>query len=471
MQKRGSGSKNMRKINLTDTIAAIATPIGEGGIGIVRISGENAMAVAGKIFLPKDGKKICSYQAYTTHYGWIVSGPANIIDEVLLTVMRAPKSYTKEDVVEINCHGGIVALRKVLEAALKNGCRMAQPGEFTKRAFLNGRIDLAQAEAVLDIVRAKTGSALNIAQYQLKGFLSQKISDISSELLEISASLEASIDFPDEADDALDLKKIFRRLQAVESKLKALISSSGRGRILREGIHTVICGLPNVGKSSLLNALLRQERSIVTHIAGTTRDIIEETIDIRGIPVKIVDTAGIVEPRDLAEKKAVSLAREQMESADLVILVFDGTKKLSQEDRRLIKKLKNKTVIAVINKSDLRQRIEKEEIIKVFGRANDISAKKFKNIELLEETVAELIYCGKIRSPEAQLAVNLRQAQGLSDAQKFIAEALNSLDNNIFIEYVAQSVRQALGLLDEILGRKFSEGLLDKIFSEFCIGK
>ncbi|MBU1906094.1 MAG: tRNA uridine-5-carboxymethylaminomethyl(34) synthesis GTPase MnmE [Candidatus Omnitrophica bacterium] len=461
--------------NLTDTIAAIATPAGESGIGIVRISGRDSIPIADGIFISKDNRKPSLFKTYTTHYGFIADPKENsksgYIDEVILTIMRAPKSYTKEDVVEINCHGGIVALRRVLDLVLENGCRLAEPGEFTKRAFLNGRIDLAQAEAVLDIIRAKTDSALKISLEQLRGGLSKRINRISRDLLNILSLLEANIDFPEEEIDPVNLRMISRKINNLDSELKEILNTAKQGRILREGIHVVICGKPNVGKSSLLNALLDQERSIVTSIPGTTRDTIEEIIDIKGIPVRIVDTAGILEPRDLVEKKSVGRSRRYIDLADLVILLFDGSKKLSKEDEALIGKLKKKAVIAVINKIDLRQNIEKDKIAKKFKEIVDISAKKIRNINLLEDAIANLVYNGRVISSEPVVVSRLRQIESIREAEKLIAEAAKSLDNKLSLEFIAQDIKDALLYLDQLLGKKFSENLLDKIFSEFCIGK
>jgi len=460
----------MIKYDTNDTIAAISTPIGQSGIGIVRISGEDALAVADKIFVSKDGKKSSSFKTHTTHYGWIVE-KKEIIDEVILTIMRAPKSYTKEDIVEINCHGGVVALRRVLDLVLENGCRLAEPGEFTKRAFLNGRIDLAQAEAVLDIIRAKTDSALKIGTEQLKGALSFQINQIRDISLDTLSVLEANIDFPEEEISSVDLKEISQKLCRINNILKEILESSKHGRVLREGILIAICGKPNVGKSSLLNALLKQERSIVTSIPGTTRDTIEEIIDIRGIPLRIVDTAGIIEPQDLIEKKAVERSKRYINLADLAILLFDGSKRLTKEDEVLIRKLKKKTVVAIINKIDLKQKIEKDEILRRFKYVICICAKKVQNINLLEDTLANLVYNGKVKSTESILVSNLRHIEALCGAQKLIAQAINSLDNKLSPEFIAQDIKEALGHFDDILGKGFSEDLLDEIFSEFCIGK
>ncbi len=458
-----------------DTIAAIATCVGESGIGIVRISGKEALRIADKVFVSKDEKKPSSFRTYTTHHGWIKEDseikPEAFIDEVILTVMCSPRSYTKEDVVEINCHGGIVALRRILELVLEKGCRLAEPGEFTKRAFLNGRIDLAQAESVLDIIRAKTDAALRVGTEQLKGALSSEINRIREILLEALSALEADIDFPDEEIDTDGLKSIHEKLKKVHVQMDKLLQSAKHGRVLREGVQAVICGKPNVGKSSLLNALLKQERSIVTSVPGTTRDTIEEVIDIRGIPVRIVDTAGIIEPRDLVEKKAVLRSRKYIQTADLILLVFDGSRPLAQDDRILMGKLPKRPVIAVINKMDLKQKIERARIAKRFSQVIDMSAKKLKNMDLLEEKIAYLVYQGGINKSDPLMVSHMRHIEALRQAKNFVAQALDSLDNKMSLEFITQDIKEALAALDAILGKSFSEDLLDKIFSEFCIGK
>ncbi|OQB09753.1 MAG: tRNA modification GTPase MnmE [Candidatus Omnitrophica bacterium ADurb.Bin205] len=460
----------MAELNLTDTIAAISTPVGEGGIGIVRISGKDALKVADKIFISPKGLKPSSFKTHTIHYG-VVKDKDRVIDEVILAVMLAPKSYTREDTVEINCHSGIVALRDTLEVVLKCGVRMAEPGEFTRRAFLSGRIDLAQAEAVLDIIRAKTDSALKIGISQLKGGLSERLNTCRRILIDMLSRLEAAIDFPEEEDISSDFKKINDMNIRVSSLLRGLLDDSRLGRVLREGVHLVICGKPNVGKSSLLNAMVKKERSIVTSIPGTTRDTIEEIIDIGGIPIRVVDTAGILEPKDLVEKKAISRSKKEINSADLVIVLFDGSSKLSKEDLFLINKLKSKRSIAVINKSDLRQKIEREKILKAFENNVDISARRLKNIDLLEKKITGLIYKGAIIKPESVMVSNLRHIQLLLKVQKSIAQIQKSLDNKLSVEFIAHDAREALGFLDDILGKRFSVDLLDKIFLEFCIGK
>lgn len=460
----------MRGYNIDDTIAAIATGAGESGIGIVRISGKKALSIADSIFLSRDKKPPSTFKTYTIHYGWVTDGP-EIVDEAILTVMRAPRSYTREDIVEINCHGGILPLRRTLELALEKGCRLADPGEFTRRAFLNGRIDLLQAESVLDIIRSKTDHALRVSAGQLRGVLSVRIDKLRGRALDILSALEADIDFPEEDTGALNSGTLSGRLRVLDKELIDILESSKQGRILREGINVVICGKPNAGKSSLLNALLKQERSIVTPLAGTTRDTVEEIIDIKGIPVRIVDTAGIIEPRDLVEKKAIERSRRYIAMADLVILLFDASRRLSKEDLMLMRKVKGKKTLAVINKMDLKSKIEEKMVMRRFGRAVSISAKKLKNIDSLESAIADSVYSGKVVFGDPAMVNNIRQIEAIKKAQKLIAEAADSLDNKMSSEFIAQDLRDALGYLDDISGRRFTEDLLDRIFSEFCIGK
>ncbi len=465
----------MKRYVLDDTIVAISTPIGESGIGIVRLSGRDALAIADNIFLSKNKGSPSVFKSYTIHYGWVIEDRSSkaIIDEVILTVMRSPKSYTKEDVVEINCHGGIVALRRVLELVLTKGCRLAEPGEFTKRAFLNGRIDLTQAEAILDIIKAKTDNALKIGAEQLRGGLSKELNGIREDLLGILAVLEADIDFPDEELDSLRIAEIKRNLNNIKARLGKLLEEARNARLLREGINVVICGKTNVGKSSLLNALIKEERSIVTPVAGTTRDTVEESMDIKGIPVKIIDTAGIIRPRNLIESKAIGRSKRHIALADLVILLFDGNRRLSKEDLLLMRRLQDKTVLAVINKIDLKQKIEKDKIRSKFVNLIGISAKKRTNIRLLEDAISDLAYQGRFSNHESASLSNLRHIDKIRKAQKLIAEADNSVDNNKMLsaECICQDIRDALLVLDDILGRRFTEDLLDKIFSSFCIGK
>ncbi len=456
--------------NLQDTIAAISTAPGEGGIGIVRLSGKSALKVADKIFIGLNKFKPADFKSYSMHYGRIADG-AKVIDEVILTVMRGPKSYTRQDVVEINCHGGQVSLRQILDLALKHGCRLATPGEFTKRAFLNGRLDLAQAEAVIDLIRAKTESALKLSLNQLAGNLSSRISRIRQKLLDLLVVLEANIDFPEEDVRPIESSGLSGSLAEIAAQLKTLLDSASGGRILREGLHVVICGKPNVGKSSLLNALLKKERSIVTPVAGTTRDTVEEMIDIRGIPVRIVDTAGILKPRNLIEKKAVRIARAQIDLADLVVILFDSSHKLTPQDRRLMQELKNKKAIAVINKIDLGARIEKDQILKVFPQAVELAAKSGKNLFRLEDALYNFVYRGMSSGQELILVSNLRHIQALREARKLIKQAGEDLAAKLSPEFITQDLKEACRSLDKILGKDLSGDLLDKIFADFCIGK
>jgi len=471
----------MLKESLEDTIAAISTCAGQGGIGIVRLSGKSAIEIADRVFLAKDNKKISGFKTYTMRYGWVVerraeegslvSSAGDIIDEVIVSLMRGPASYTREDVVEINCHGGIVALRRVLDLVLTAGARLAEPGEFTKRAFINGRIDLAQAEAVMDIIGAKTDTALKIGAEQLRGALSKEINQSRAIILGALAALEANIDFPEEETGNFSAAGLAEKLKSAYNILNKLTSCFRSARIFREGIHAVICGRPNVGKSSLLNAILKKERSIVTAIAGTTVDTVEEMVDIRGVPVCLVDTAGISAPKGLVEKKAVSRSRRYIDSADLVIILFDASQKLTRFDQALIKKVRGKKNIAVINKIDLKQMIEKDKLKKIFGNVVELCAKKSQNINLLEEEIVRLACKGQVNPPETVMAGNLRHIALLKEAEKFIAQARNSLDNNLSAEFIAQGLKDALERLDIILGKNFSPQLLDKIFSSFCIGK
>ncbi|MFA6216621.1 MAG: tRNA uridine-5-carboxymethylaminomethyl(34) synthesis GTPase MnmE [Candidatus Omnitrophota bacterium] len=486
------------KFSMKDTIAAIATAPGVSAIGIIKISGSQALEIADRVFIAQSGVNPSQCKSYTVHYGWVVAGknadklapsapqsqkkifsckPAclkkNILDEAILTVMRAPKSYTREDVVEISCHGGYVAARAVLGVVLEKRCRLAEPGEFTKRAFLNGRIDLSQAEAVLDIIKAKTDSALKLGLQQLEGVFSRQINSLRDDIVKILALIEVQIDFPEEYSGDAGKKELCRGLEDIHSRLSCMLEEAKHGQVYREGIHVVICGMPNTGKSSLLNALLRKERSIVTSVAGTTRDIIEEVIDIKGIPVRIVDTAGIIEPRDLIERKAVKRSRQCIDSADLVIAVFDAARRLRADDKVLMRALvkKKKVVIAVLNKIDLKINIQQEEVTRRFPSCVALSAKKSKNINLLERTIVELVQTGRVALGESRSFINTRHQHVIAQAHRNLKSALCSLREDLSFEYVAQDIKDAVSCLDELLGKRFSEDVLDKIFNEFCIGK
>ncbi|MDO8747550.1 MAG: tRNA uridine-5-carboxymethylaminomethyl(34) synthesis GTPase MnmE [Candidatus Omnitrophota bacterium] len=467
----------MKDINLFDTIAAIATPLGQGGIGIVRLSGKKALAIADEIFTAKDGVKPSRYKSHTVHYGWIVekakvkSQKEKIVDEVLLTVMRAPRSYTKEDIVEISCHGGIVVLREILDLVLAKGARAAQRGEFTKRAFLNGRIDLSRAEAVLDVINAKTRYALESSISQLRGSLSKEVHQLKDKLIEVSALLEANINFPEEEITPANLEKVNSDVAFIKNEVDKLLDSAVHGKILREGLSAVILGRANTGKSSLLNALLKEERVIVSPVAGTTRDAVEEILDIRGIPLKIADTAGIIEPKDLIEQEALKRTRRYFDKADLVLLVFDSSSRLTPEDRLLIKKARAKTTIAVLNKCDLKPRIEEAEIKIHFDRLVKISSLKRKGLKELEEKIVQSVWEGKLEASDELIISNARHIQALKKAKEALARARDSLKDKLSIEFIAEDLRLTQESLGLIIGASAGEDILDKIFSQFCIGK
>ena len=484
----------MNKIYLDDTIAAVSTAIGEGGIGIVRLSGKDALKIADKIFLSKNGRKPSSFKTYTVHYGHVVDrnqsteyreqitedreqrteGRGCIIDEVLLTVMRAPRSYTKEDVVEINCHSGIVPLKKILDLVLENGARLAGPGEFTKRAFLNGRIDIAQAEAVLDIIRAKTELGLKAALNNLEGSFSKYVQDIRDNLMDVYAHLEASIDFSEEDLDGATKRNIFIRLNKIRNQMERIAHASNKGRILRQGIKTVLCGSPNVGKSSLMNALLKESRSIVTHIPGTTRDTIEEAINIKGISLNLIDTAGITDTMHLVEKEGIKKAHFYLQKSDLALLVLDYARKLNKNDFDIMSTLKEKEVIIVINKVDLKKSLDIEKVKTFFPKKPMVyvSALNFKGIEKLENIIKDTVWKGKVATSTDFLATaNERQLGILHCSLNEVREAMKSYRQKMPVDSISVYLRSAIEGLGEILGWTITEEALDRIFAEFCIGK
>ena len=462
-------------MKLNDTIVAVSTPIGEGGIGIVRLSGKDSLKLADKIFLSKDGKKPSRFKTYTVHYGHVVNKGQEVVDEVILTVMRAPRSYTKEDVVEINCHSGIAPLKKILDLCLINGARLADPGEFTKRAFLNGRIDVLQAEAVLDIIKAKTDLSLRSALNNLEGLFSKKINEARKELVEIYAHIEASIDFSEEDIGAIKKANIFKRLHSIKNEIENFISRSSQGRILRQGIKAVICGSPNVGKSSLMNAILKESRSIVTHIPGTTRDTIEEVVNIRGIPVTLIDTAGITDTNHPVEKEGIRRSHVYLENADLILLVLDWSRRLNKDDLDIISRIRDnkKETIIVINKIDLGKRLDIERIKRFFPKSPivRISALNLKGVDILENEIKDMVWKGKAPGAGFVGVSNERQLDILKRSSSDINEAINAYKSKLSMDCVSVYVRASIENLGEITGHTITEEALDKIFSEFCIGK
>jgi len=461
-------------MNLEDTIAAISTPLGEGGIGIVRISGKDSIKIAAKIFKSPTNKDITKQKSHTIHYGKIIDPEKDkVIDEVLLMIMKAPRTYTKEDIVEINCHGGVVPMRKVLETVLKNGARLAEPGEFTKRAFLNGRIDLSQAEAVIDLIRSKTEVGLDVGLNQLQGSLSREIKELDRELLEVIASIEASIDFPEHDIEHITVEKVKERVERVLGRINKLLETADTGKILKEGLKTIIVGKPNVGKSSLLNALLKEQRAIVTDIPGTTRDIIEEYINIKGIPLKIIDTAGIRETEDIVERIGVERTKELFKEADLLLIVLDASDRFTEEDELLTKLVKDKRAIVLINKTDLPQRLDEDVVRKAFSdkRIIKISVKENIGLDRLKEEITEMFFEGEIESRDTTIVTNLRHKEALRKAKESLEKAMETIELGMPLDCIAIDVTGARNRMGEITGDAISEDVLDQIFTQFCIGK
>lgn len=459
---------------IEDTISAIATAIGEGGIGIVRMSGPRAVDVADVLFKGKNNRTASDISSSQVAYGHIVDPKTReTVDEVLLLVMRAPHSYTKEDVVEIHCHGGPVPLRKILSLTLDYGARLAEPGEFTKRAFLNGRIDLTQAEAVMDIIRAKTDASLKMSVNHLQGDLLKKITLLRDKILAMIAHLEAAIDFPEddiEEVTAQDVKKMaVEELQAVDH----LLASAHTGMILREGLQTVIIGKPNVGKSSLLNAMLRQKRAIVTDVPGTTRDSIEEFVNIKGVPLKIIDTAGIRDTQDVVEKIGVEKSRALLLKADLVLLMLDASQPLSAEDRELLSLLAEQKTVVILNKTDLPVVLTVEDLKPLVNgkKILKVSLLEGTGLENLEEFIVSMVYEGQVSLGQESYINNVRHVQLLKEAQASLKEVLKTIDRNMPLDCMVIDLRTAWEALGEITGDTVGEDIINEIFSRFCIGK
>ena len=460
--------------NLDDTIVAISTPPGTGGIGIVRLSGKKSFAIAGQMFEGKNNADIIRFKSFSTHVGWIKQPDSkDIVDEVLLTVFRGPKSYTAEDVVEISCHGGQASVKAILTLAVELGARMAEPGEFTKRAFLNGRIDLIEAEAVLDVINAQTDAFLRVSTHQLKGELSAELENIREELMNVYTEMEAIVNFPEDDLDAAGRQQIMAKINHQKNRIVKLLESSQNGRILKDGIKVVLCGKPNVGKSSLLNALLKQQRAIVTAIAGTTRDVIEENTQIKGVPFVLVDTAGILEPRDMIEDEAVKRSHLYIKSADLVLLVLDQSRALTDDDHLLLEQTKDAQRLVILNKSDLDPVFDGKALKLLANEYNSISVSALSkdSMENLEEAIFNAVWQGGEFGQHRIMISNIRHISALKSAQASLLGAQEIIEEGIAIEFSSEEIKLAINQLDSITGRNVDEALLDKIFSQFCIGK
>ena len=459
-----------------ETIAAISTATGNGGIGIIRMSGENCFNILEKIFKTSKNNKINieKIKGYTIQYGYIIDNKTNeIIDEVLVSSFKNPKSYTRENMCEINSHGGMVVEKRILEQCLNNGAILAEPGEFTKRAFLNGRIDLSQAESIIDIINSKTEKEAKASINQLQGYLSENIGKIRHELLDIMADIEASIDYPEYDIEEVTNSKAIKLLECVKSKLEILEESFNSGKVLKEGIKTAIIGRPNAGKSSLLNTILKEERAIVSDIEGTTRDTIEELVTIKGIPLKIIDTAGIRKTSDRIEEIGVEKALKVAEDADLILAIIDNTKQLNEEDLKILNLIKNKNAIILLNKIDLQENnLEKnEEIIKVNKKVIKISTKNRDGIEKLYKEIEKMFNIKEIDIDSGNLITNIRHKNQITYSIKNIKEAINAINLNLPIDIISISIKETLENLGKITGDNVGEDIINEIFSKFCLGK
>lgn len=459
-----------------DTIAAISTAVSPSGIGIIRISGEEALRIADRIYRSPGGKKkLSAQQTHTIHYGYIMDGE-DVVDEVLVSVMRAPKTFTAEDTVEINCHGGVYAMKRVLETVLKNGARPAQAGEFTKRAFLNGRMDLSRAEAVIDIIQAKNEYALKSSVSQLKGSVQKRIKKLREEILYETAYVESALDDPEHISLDGFSGEIGEKNRRWMGELNRLIASADNGKIITEGIRTVILGKPNAGKSSLLNLLLGEERAIVTDVAGTTRDTLEENVNINGLTLRLIDTAGIRRTKDLVEQIGVERAKETAQTADLIIYVVDASVPLDENDRQIMELIRGKKTLVLLNKSDLETVVEKEDIQAILGDSRaaailTISAREQTDAREIENTIQELFFHGELSFNDEVYITNTRQKAELVEAFESLAQLKNSLDMEMPEDFYTIDLMNAYEALERITGESVEEDLVNEIFGRFCMGK
>lgn len=456
----------------TETIAAISTPLGEGGIAIIRVSGDEAIQEVERIFRSKT--KLSEMASHTIQYGYIVDPDTQErIEEVLVTLMRGPRSYTTEDVVEINTHGGVVSMRRVMELLLKQRIRVAEPGEFTKRAFLNGRIDLSQAEAVMDLIRSKSDRAFDVAMKQAQGHLSTRIKDLRQTLIETLAHIEVNIDYPEHDVEEMTSAYIQDQCGSVIQAIDRLLKTASEGKILREGIVTAIIGRPNVGKSSLLNALAQDNKAIVTDIPGTTRDVIEEMITINGIPLRLLDTAGMRETSDIVERIGVERSRTALQDADLILFVLNNNEPLHDDEREILREITGRQVIVIVNKMDLPNRLDLNEL-EAMSQGIPIvkmSAMLQEGIDALEHGISDLFFTGKIESQDVTYVSNVRHIGLLHQAKKSLTDAVEAAQSGIPIDLIQIDVRTAWEQLGEIIGDAVGESLIDQIFSQFCLGK
>lgn len=477
----------------TDTIAAIATSMSNSGIGIIRVSGEEAVSIVHSFFI-NNKKEHClnHYQSHTIHYGFIVNKEDKIIDEVMVSVMKAPNSYTTEDTVEINCHGGVFIMKKILELIINSGARIAEPGEFTKRAFLHGRIDLTKAEAVMDLIESRNEFAAKSAVSQLKGSISEIIKELRTQILEEIAFIEAALDDPEH----FDLEEegygevLFHKVEQIEKSIQSLIDSSEDGKILKEGIYTVIVGKPNAGKSSLLNVLVGEERAIVTDIAGTTRDILEETISIDGIMFRILDTAGIRSTEDVIEKIGVDRARNAVKDADLILYIIDSSVPLDENDKSILEMIEGKNTIIFLNKSDLASVVAKEDIFSVILQITKIKQEKSENTDIFDKNriirtsmkdreginiflnaVKEMFFHGEIDYNDEVYITNMRHKEALRDAYDSLLQVKKSIEDHMSEDFYTIDLMNAYAHLGKIIGEEVGEDLVNEIFSKFCMGK